>query len=53
MDNVTVFDHPLELLSYLTLERKSTYLVPSFHDQGGYYMAMYYSNTFAVKEWLR
>lgn len=52
-DFVTVFDHPLELLSYLTLERKSTHLVPSFHDQGGYYMAMYYSNTFAVKEWLR
>ena len=48
---ITVFDHPLELLSYLTLEIRTDPLVTSLMD-GCCYMAMFNSNTVSVKEWL-
>jgi len=50
-NSVTVFDHPIELLSYLTLEIRCNPLVTSLFD-GGCYMAMFNSNTVSVKEWL-
>ena len=50
-ENVVVFDTPIEMLSYLTLERKSNSIVPSF-DESTYYMSMYYGNVFAVRELL-
>ena len=50
-NSLTVFDSPIELLSYLTLEFKSNPLVTSLID-GGCYMAIFNNNTVAVKEWL-
>lgn len=50
-NSITVFDSPIELMSYLTLEFRSNPRVTSLID-GGCYMAMFNSNTVAVKEWL-
>jgi hypothetical protein len=49
--SVVVFDSPLELLSYLTLEESKHQVVPSM-DDGCCYIAMFNSNTLSIKDWL-
>ncbi len=50
-ESLAVFDNPIELMSYLTLEREAHPLVPSISN-AGCYMAMLNGNTFAISEWL-
>jgi len=50
-DSITVFDNPIELMSYLTLEAEANPLVPSFLN-AGCYIAMINGNSFAVREWI-
>ncbi len=50
-NSVTVFDHPVEMLSYLTLEYRNNPLVPSFMADGCY-ISIFNSNDSAVREWL-
>ena len=60
---VTIFDSPLELLSYLTLEQTTNSIVPSVVGDislavpklstSSHMFAMYYGNTYSVREWLR
>ena len=49
--SVVVFDSPLELLSYLTLEESKHQLVPSM-DEGCCYIAMFNSNILSINNWL-
>ncbi len=46
-----VFDSPLELLSYLTLEESKHQIVPSM-DDGCCYVAMFNSNILSINDWL-
>ena len=63
LTSVAIFDSPIELLSYLSLEKKpntlaqgvleeTTSTVPTL-SRGSYMFSMYNGNTYAVREWLR
>lgn len=50
--SLTVFDNPVELLSYLSLEQKYNTIVPELSSDG-YFLAMYNSNLYPVQRFLR
>ena len=60
---VTIFDSPLELLSYLTLEKTTNSIVPGVLGDmpsavrrlstSSHMFSMYNGNTYSVREWLR
>ena len=49
--SVVVFDSPIELMSYLTLEESNHNIVPLM-DESCCYIAMFNSNILSIKEWL-
>ena len=63
MTSVAIFDSPIELLSYLSLEKKPNTLAPGILEEttltvptlsrSSYMFSMYNGNTYSVREWLR